>query len=48
MSNLLIDHFRENAVLWMLILFVGVLFWGFRARIKARRLQDQAPKDDGL
>ena len=47
MGNLLIDHFRENAVLWMLALFAGVLFWGFRARTKARHLQDQVGgKDD--
>lgn len=37
MDNPLIEALRANVVWWMLLLFLGVLFWGFRARIRARR-----------
>ena len=45
MDNALIDGFRDHAVWWMLLLFVGVLYWAFRGRFRARR-DGQAGRDD--
>ena len=28
----LAEAFRENAVVWMLVFFVGILYWAFRGR----------------
>ncbi len=45
MDHPLIAVFREHAVLAMLVLFVGVLYWAFRGRFKRRR--DDGKSDDG-
>ena len=29
-----IDGFRENVVVWMLVFFIGILYWAFRARFQ--------------
>ncbi len=36
MDHPLIVVFREHAVVIMLALFVGVLYWAFRVRLRAR------------
>ncbi|MEK9754738.1 MAG: hypothetical protein VW338_16200 [Rhodospirillaceae bacterium] len=37
MDHPLIALFREHAVVVMVALFVGVLYWAFRGRMRARR-----------
>jgi len=37
MDHPIIHALRENAVVWMLALFVGVLYWAFRGRWRRRR-----------
>jgi len=31
------ENLRENTVIWLMVMFVGVLYWGFRARWRNRR-----------
>ncbi|MBT6094066.1 MAG: hypothetical protein HOH04_04240 [Rhodospirillaceae bacterium] len=47
MDNPVLIALREHAVWWMLLLFVGVLVWGFRGRIRARREDDASRRKDG-
>jgi cbb3-type cytochrome oxidase subunit 3 len=37
MDHPLIVMLREHAVVVMVVLFVGVLYWAFRGRMRARR-----------
>lgn len=32
----LLDAFRDNAVLWMMLFFCGILYWAFRPRFRRR------------
>jgi len=32
-----INGFRENAVVWMIVFFVGILYWAFRPRFQRRK-----------
>ena len=36
----LVDAFRDNAVLWMMIFFVGILYWAFRPRFSRSKRDD--------
>ncbi len=47
MDNFIVSALREHAVWWMLVLFVGVLVWGFRGRVKARRDEEANRRRDG-
>ena len=47
MENLIIEALRQHAVWWMLLLFVGVLVWGFRGRVRARREDERRRGGDG-
>ena len=41
------DWFTDNKVAWMLVLFVGILYWAFRPRFKGRsRGQSEENKMD--
>lgn len=42
MDHPFLQAIRENAVVWMLILFVGVLYWAFRGRWRRRRPDSEA------
>jgi len=46
MENPIVEALRQHAVWWMLLLFVGVLVWGFRGRVRARR-EDARRRDAG-
>lgn len=48
MDHPLIELLRDNVVLWMLLLFVGVLVWGFRGRVRARRENEQRQREQRL
>jgi len=35
------ENLRENTVIWLMVMFVGVLYWGFRARWRNRRNREE-------
>jgi cbb3-type cytochrome oxidase subunit 3 len=37
----IIQNLRENPLIWLLIMFLGVFYWGFRARWRAKKTDDQ-------
>jgi len=43
------DEFREHAVVWMMVFFVGILYWAFRPRFRRRPARDggDEPGPDG-
>jgi|GEM_PF-2224085 len=45
----LMDEFREHAVVWMMVFFVGILYWAFRPRFRRRPARDggDEPGPDG-
>jgi hypothetical protein len=47
MENPIVEALRQHAVWWMLLLFVGVLVWGFRGRLRARREDARRRKTGG-
>lgn len=40
----LAEAFKENAVIWMMVLFAGILYWAFRGR--ARRGGGRRPDSE--
>ncbi len=40
MIDAIIENLRQNTLLWLMVMFVGVFYWGFRARWRARRGKD--------
>ena len=37
MFDQIVQNLRENTLVWLMVMFVGVFYWGFRARWQARR-----------
>ncbi len=32
----IIQHLRENPLIWLMVMFVGIFYWGVSARRRAR------------
>jgi len=46
MIDQIVQHLRENTLLWLTVMFIGVLYWGFRARRQASQIDRRAENDD--
>jgi cbb3-type cytochrome oxidase subunit 3 len=45
MIEQIVQHLRENQLIWLMVMFVGVFYWGVRARRQAR-IDSETRSDD--
>jgi len=46
MIDQIVQNLRENTLVWLMVMFIGVFYWGFRARWQARRGGSKKPDAD--
>lgn len=45
MIEQIVDHLRENQLVWLMVMFIGVFYWGAKARRQARMDAENRSED---
>jgi len=46
MFDQIVQNLQDNTVVWLMVMFIGVFYWGFRARWRARQNDEKKPDQD--